>query len=197
MPKFQDQATWQQAELVMQPALIRVIANVGKQLEQKTDWKGTYEDVEVWEAGVSAAVQGHVRDLRSRLESAPPDIADQIRQDLAQLPAPYPGYQLRLTPGNAGAAADQAVPNESSRESANEPSRDLLVAVELWDLCYQICFRNYDSATGTSWTGGFGKGKSQGVAVDPALFKPNGDVDWVVLDAKAQQVVERIFANLP
>lgn len=173
MPKFQDQATWQQAEHVMQPALIRVIANVGKRLEQTPDWQGVYEDVPVWEAGVDEAIKTQVIELRSLLESATADTVDEIRQALAQLPAPYPGYQLRL-----------------SRE-------DQVVTVELWDLCYQICFRNYDSATGTSWTRGFGQGKSQGVEIDADLFKDNGDVDWVVLDAKAQQVVARVFANLP
>jgi hypothetical protein len=173
VPKFQDQATWEQAEQVMQPALIRVIANVGKRLEQTPDWQGTYEDVQVWESGVAEAIKTQVMDLRSLLESATAATVDQIRQELAQLPAPYPGYQLRLSQG------------------------EQVVTVELWDLCYQICFRNYDSVTGTSWTRGFGQGKSQGVEIDPDLFKDNGDVDWVVLDGKAQQVVERVFANLP
>ncbi len=173
MPKFQDQVTWQQAEQVMQPSLIRVIANVGKRLELLPDWQGTYEDVEVWEADVDEATKAQVMELRSSLETATAETVDQIRQSLAQLPAPYPGYQLRLKNGEQE------------------------VAVELWDLCFQICFRNYDSATGTSWTRGFGQGKSQGVQVDTDLFKDNGDVDWVVLDGKAQQVVERVFANLP
>ncbi len=179
MPKFQDQATWQQAEQVMQPALIRVIANVGKRLEQAPEWQGIYEDVQVWEAGVSEATQTQVMALRSQLDSASAETVDQIRQELAQLPAPYPGYQLRL--------------KRLERNAHVEPE----VTVELWDLCYQICFRHYDSTTGTSWTRGFGQGRSHGVEIDSALFKENGDVDWVALDDKAQQVVERVFTNLP
>lgn len=44
-PKFKNTVAWQQAELLMQPALIRVVDQVRKQLETTT-WKATYKDVQ-------------------------------------------------------------------------------------------------------------------------------------------------------
>ncbi|MCT7986001.1 hypothetical protein NG796_22235 [Laspinema sp. A4] len=44
-PTFKDTLAWQQAEILMQPALIRVLDNIRKQLEDST-WEGTYEDVQ-------------------------------------------------------------------------------------------------------------------------------------------------------
>jgi len=43
-PKFKDQLTWQQTELLIQPALIRVIDNLRKQLEE-SPWQGTYQEI--------------------------------------------------------------------------------------------------------------------------------------------------------
>lgn len=173
MPKFRDLATWQQAEQLMQPVFIRLIANVGKQLEQSV-WRGSYEDMLVWEAGVSDVLKARVLQLRSQLAAdPPPEQAAELEQELAALPAPYPGYLLRLS--------------HQGQE----------VTVELWDLCYQICFRNYDSATGTSWTQGFGQSKNEGVEVDTSLFEDTGELDWNRIDEKTKRVVDRIFANLP
>ena len=36
---------WQQAELLMQPAYLRIVDNLRKQLEESA-WKGTYEEVQ-------------------------------------------------------------------------------------------------------------------------------------------------------
>lgn len=44
-PKFSTQLAWQQAELLMQPILIRVIDNLRKQLETSS-WRGTYEEID-------------------------------------------------------------------------------------------------------------------------------------------------------
>lgn len=43
-PKFKNVRAWEQAQLLMQPSLIRVLDNIRKQLE-KSNWKGTYEDI--------------------------------------------------------------------------------------------------------------------------------------------------------
>jgi len=40
-PKITNSTAWQQAELLMQPAFIRIVDNVRKLLE-KSSWKGTY-----------------------------------------------------------------------------------------------------------------------------------------------------------
>ena len=44
-PKIKDQAAWQQAELLMQPVLIRLLDNIRKKLEESV-WKGTYHNTE-------------------------------------------------------------------------------------------------------------------------------------------------------
>jgi hypothetical protein len=123
-PKFKNMVAWQQAEMLMQPALIRIVDQVRKQLENTT-WKATYKDVQT----------------------------------------PIPGYQLCLE-GNGSS-----------------------VCVDVWELCYQVCFRDY-SPTHTDT-------ESQEVEIDMMLIDETGDVDWQFLDTKAQQLVERIFTELP
>ena len=123
-PKFKDTVAWQQAEMLMQPALIRILDQVRKQLENTT-WKATYNNVET----------------------------------------PLPGYELCLE------------------------SNDTSVCVDLWELCFKVCFRNY-SSTHTEQ-------ESQEVEIDTSLIDETGDVDWQCLDTKAQHLVEQVFADLP
>ena len=170
-PKFQDLATWQQAEVLMQPAFIRLIDNLRKQLEQST-WKGTYEDIPVWADAVSADVKFRVTQLQAELKTASAEEAIAIESALAQLPSPSPGYQLHLQ------------------------QQEQTVTVDLWNLCYEICFQDYDAASGTSHALE-SIDSNQGVKIDLTLFDEAGDVDWNCLDRKAQQIVERMFASLP
>lgn len=121
-PKFKTAQDWEQGQLLMQPALIRVIDNVRKQLET-SDWKGSYEDVET----------------------------------------PIPGYHLCLT------------------------RQDNTVKVDIWTLCFQICFRNYNPNEA---------GEMQEVTIDTSLIDETGDVDWERLDQKTQQVVTEVFQGL-
>ena len=123
-PKFKDTVAWQQAEMLMQPALIRILDQVRKQLENTT-WKATYNNVET----------------------------------------PLPGYELCLE------------------------RNDTSVCVDLWELCFKVCFRNY-SSTHTEQ-------ESQEVEIDTSLIDETGDVDWQCLDTKAQHLVEQVFADLP
>jgi hypothetical protein len=123
-PKFKDMVAWQQAELLMQPALIRIVDQVGKQLEQ-TNWKATYRDVQT----------------------------------------PIPGYELCLE------------------------KQDTSLCVDLWELCYQVCFRNFNPTPAELDT--------QEVEIDTSLIDETGDIDWQSLDTKAQHLVEKVFADLP
>ncbi len=123
-PTFKNMVAWQQAELLMQPALIRIIDQVRKQLED-SHWKATYNDVQI----------------------------------------PIPGYELCLE-GNGTS-----------------------VCVDLWELCYQVCFRNY-TPTHTPQ-------ESQEVEIDTSLIDEDGDVDWQSLDTKAERLVAQVFASLP
>lgn len=170
MPKFQDLATWQQAEQLMQPAFIRLVDNLRKQLEQST-WRGTYEEAQVWAEDVNAATKFKVAQLQAELKTAAAEEAIAIESALAELPSSYPGYHLHLQ------------------------NQECNVTVDLWNLCYQICFQNYDAASDTSQDPG--ESSSQGVKIDVALFDEAGDVDWHRLDQKTQQIVEQTFANLP
>jgi len=122
-PKFKNTVAWEQAELLMQPALIRIVDQVRKQLEDTT-WKATYKDVQT----------------------------------------PIPGYQLCLE------------------------KQDTSICVDLWELCFQVCFRNYKPVHSEL--------ESQEVEIDTTLIDETGDVDWQGLDTKAQQLVAQVFADL-
>ncbi len=171
MPTFPDLASWQQAEQLMQPAFIRVIDHLRKQLEESI-WKGTYETVEVWANAVSDATKAEVKQLQAQFEVASPDQVATIEQALAKLPSPHSNYQLQLQ------------------------HHDQQVTIDLWELCYQICFQNYDAISGM--IGSSERiGSDQPVAIDGTLFDEAGDVDWNRLDRKAQQLVAQLFASLP
>lgn len=162
-PKFADTQTWQQAELLMQPAFIRLIDNIRKQLEDCT-WKSRYQDVQIWPEGTSEETKALVEHLRQELANASPEVADEIQQRLAQLPVPYPGYELHLE------------------------QQGHHVSVDLWELCYRICFRNYEDSD---------RSGQPTVEIDTSLIDETGDVDWNRLDEKTQRLVHEIFANLP
>lgn len=123
-PKFKNTRAWEQAQLLMQPALIRTIDNLGKRLE-RSPWKGIYQEVET----------------------------------------PYPGYQLHLT--------------------LNQTT----VVVNIWELCYQICFKAYPPTHAENTV--------VEVEIDTTLLSEADEVHWQRLDEKTKQVVEEIFESLP
>ncbi|BAZ15234.1 hypothetical protein NIES4071_71060 [Calothrix sp. NIES-4071] len=157
-PKITDSNVWQQAETLMQPAFIRLIDNIRKQLDV-SNWKGTYQDVLVWAPGTSEETKAMVTSLVEELETATPERTDDIKQTLAKLPMPHPGYHLCLQ-------------RQEQREE-----------IDLWELCYQVCFQNYPS--------------SEPVYIDTSLIDEQGEVDWNTLDVKAKQIVDTMFQNLP
>jgi hypothetical protein len=73
---------------------------------------------------------------------------------------PYPGYHLLL---------------QRQQEQVN---------IDLWDLCYQVCFLNYSS-------------QNTAVDIDTNLIDEYGDVNWQYLENKTQELVKQVFANLP
>ena len=122
-PKFKDIRAWEQAELLLQPAFIRILDNIRKQLELSS-WRGTFQEITT----------------------------------------PYPGYHLCLT------------------REGEKP-----VEVDIWYLCYQICFQNYHPV----------EKDTQEVDIDTSLIDETGEVDWHLLETKAQHCVKEIFVNLP
>ena len=163
-PKFETPEAWHQAELLMQPALIRTIDNIRKQLDL-SDWQGSYEDVQLWPEGTTKAMKARIAQLNQQLEAASPEEAREIERALAELPSPYPGHLLCLQYQNQQ------------------------VKVDLWELCYRVCFRDYNSSVE-------GAGREV-VEIDTSLIDRSGQVDWHRLDEKAQQQVAEVFANLP
>jgi hypothetical protein len=129
-PKFKTMLAWEQAQALMQPAFIRVIDNVRKQLDV-SKWQGSYKEIT----------------------------------------EPLPGYHLCL----------------SLQEQAIE--------VDLWNLCYQVCFSNYHLEISENFQPS--DAIAYEVEIDTRLINEVGDIDWHLLDAKAQQLVEDVFASLP
>ena len=158
-PKITNSVAWNQAELLMQPTFIRVVDNVRKLLDNSS-WKGTYHDVLTWAAGTSEETKAIVTQMVQELETATPEDAEQIRETLAKLPTPHPGYHLCLQ------------------------RQEQQVNVDLWELCYQVCFVDYTLSDDV-------------VDIDTSLLDETGDVEWNLLDKKARKVVEAVFASLP
>ncbi len=162
-PKFADQTAWKQAEILMQPALIRVIDNIRKQLETSS-WRGDYQTVALWPEGTTEETKTQVALLQAELETATGEEAEAIAQTLEQLPKSYPGYVLSLQ-------------KEEER-----------VDVDLWQLCYSLCCRNYALESQEA---------HPLVEIDTHLLDEQGEVDWEQLDHKAKELIGQIFDNLP
>ena len=157
-PKITNSTSWQQAEILMQPAFIRVIDNLRKQLDI-SDWQGTYQDVLTWPANTPDETKALVTQLVQEIETATPIQAEEIRKTLASLPMPHAGYHLLL---------------QRNGQQVN---------LDLWDLCYQLCFLNYSP-------------ENTAVNIDTSLIDEYGDVDWQQLENKTQQLVKQVFASL-
>lgn len=158
-PKITNSITWQQAELLMQPAFIRVVDNIRKHLDESS-WKGTYHDVLIWPPHTTDDTKALVTQLLQDMESATPQQVEDIRENLTHLPIPHPGYHLRL---------------QRQEQEVN---------VDLWDICYQVCFLNYGSETAD-------------VDIDTSLIDEVGEVDWQHLETKTKRVVKQLFDSLP
>lgn len=158
-PKISNSVAWQQAELLMQPAFIRVVDNIRKLLDVSS-WTGTYQDVLIWPTDTTDETKAIVTKLLQDLEAVTPEQALEIRETLSRLPMPHPGYHLCLQ------------------------RQEQQISIDLWELCYQVCFREYIPGNET-------------VEIDTSLIDETGEVDWQSLDTKAKELVEQVFANLP
>lgn len=100
-----------------------------------------------------------VDNLRTYLEDSP------WTGDYEEITEPYPGYILRIKQGNHEAT------------------------VNLWDLCYRVCFVEYPTAAVV--------GDSCEVDIDIQLFEASGAVDWLKLEQKTKNLIQQIFDQLP
>lgn len=67
------------------------------------------------------------------------------------------------------------------------------ISINLWELCYEICFEAYTPVLDRPTIQDFQVGE---VAVDRSLFNDNQEVDWHQLDTKAAAVVKNLLDNL-
>ncbi|ATS18864.1 hypothetical protein BRW62_09030 [Parathermosynechococcus lividus PCC 6715] len=123
---------WYAAAQLLQPALIRLLDHLRRQLET-SGWQGEYETVE--------------------LPTSEPQVL----------------YWLHLRRG------------------------DRHQRVNLWELCYEICFADYTPDLEYAGIHDFQVGE---VTADMGLLDAAGEVDWHQLDQKAQRVVAAMFAGL-
>jgi hypothetical protein len=121
-PTFADEATWEKANVLMQPAFIRLLDNIRKLTEELSTWKSSYQENLVWDAAISDEERARIGLLQQELKSTTDnDRAYDIEQILETLPKPYPAYEWKL---------------ERDEE---------LVTIDVWELCYKICFTvDYD-----------------------------------------------------
>jgi hypothetical protein len=124
-PRIIDPVAWQQAEILMQPAFIRIIDHIRQQLDESV-WQGTYENVLIWPPGTTDEMKTRVVLLLQELDSASSERAAEIEMAIANLPTPQPGYQLSLQ------------------------NQDRQYNFDLWELCYQVCFQHYDTDLASS-----------------------------------------------
>jgi hypothetical protein len=165
-PKFADSESWQKADMLMQPALIRTIDNIRKRLESETTWQGEYREFPIWPEGVTEETQAKLALLQQELKTATPEQVDAIEDALAQIPRSMPGYELVLT---------------------HPQQVDAPVVVNLWELCYRVCFLNPDAVIAGT----------EVVQVDEGLIEADTqEVDWPQIDKKSHAIVDAIFAEL-
>lgn len=125
MPRFATAQDQRYAQVLMQPALIRIIDNIRKQLDV-SDWTGSYRDDMRWPTEVTAEQKQQYLALQDMLETATPEEYDQIQATLAQLPSPDHLYTLCLK------------------------KQDQQQEIDVWQLCYQLCNAADTNAADTS-----------------------------------------------
>ncbi len=169
VPNFATTLDRQKVEQLMQPALIRVIDNIRKQLDS-SPWKGDYEEELIWPEGTTAEQKQEYARLQKGLHGVPTEEHDRVAALMSVLPQPSPLYTLRLK--NEG-QADQTV--------------------DIWALCYQICALAQPLDLGIAYK----DEPSVAIEADDSLFDEFGEVDWRMLDDKTLGLVESIFKALP
>lgn len=122
MPQFATEQDQRYAQALMQPALIRIIDNIRKQLDT-SDWQGSYRDDMQWPAAATAEQKQQYLALQEMLENATPEEYDQIQTALNQLPTPKHLYTLCLK------------------------RHDQQQEIDVWQLCYRLC-NTADTADG-------------------------------------------------
>ena len=121
MPTFFTPTDRAQVEQLMQPALIRVIDNLRKQLDGAS-WRGEYEEELIWPEGTTENQKQKYAELQEQLHGVPTEEHDRVAALMSKLPQPAPLYTLRLT-----------------QKGFDDQTLDI------WALCYQVCAKEYEA----------------------------------------------------
>ncbi|MEB3309026.1 MAG: hypothetical protein VKJ02_02225 [Snowella sp.] len=110
-------------------------------------------------------------------------VIDNLRKQLEEsvwkgtyqdIETPYPGHQLQLT------------------------YQDHHFAIAVWDLCFQVCFLDYQAPIHQDGEANADRDNhQQEVSIDTSLFEENGEINWQKLESKTQNMIQTIFQNLP
>jgi hypothetical protein len=117
-PKFTTIQSWNQADRLMQPSLIRLLDNLRKESESQS-WEAIYDNKLRWPEGTTEDQKAEYDRLQTLLHDVNNDSVPGIESQLAALPQPQPHYGLCLSQEERSATFD------------------------IWELCYQICFEEY------------------------------------------------------
>lgn len=125
-------------------------------------------------------------------------LVDQLRQQLADSAWKSSYETVEVWPENPPEHQD---PTESEPQilywlyltPKDPPSQTEPIAINLWELCYQICFETYTPVLDRPTIQDFQLGD---VVADRTLFDDDGEVDWNGLDAKAATVVQQMINGL-
>ena len=118
VPQFATPQDRAKVEQLMQPALIRVIDNIRKQLDN-TDWQGQYEEDLMWPDRTTEAQKQAYANLQKGLHGVPPAEHDRVAAEMSKLPQPSPLYTLKLTKKDSPAQT-----------------------IDIWETCYRVCATN-------------------------------------------------------
>jgi hypothetical protein len=69
------------------------------------------------------------------------------------------------------------------------------IEVDIWGLCYRVCFREYQPPSQNLFSDD--DDTSYEVEIDTRLLDETGEIDWQLIESKAQQLVKELFSNLP
>lgn len=128
--------------------------------------KPQFKDTQAWEQAQLLMQPVFIRvldNIRKKLEES------SWTGTYQEIQEPFPGYLLCLT------------------------HQDQSVTVDIWDICFQVCFLDYNS----SQTENGATDSNQAVNIDTSLIDETGDVDWHRLETKAQYSIRQLFASLP
>lgn len=126
--------------------------------------KPTFQNTADWEKAEILMQPTFIRvmdNLRKQIEKS------NLKATYEEIKEPFPGYQLILT------------------------YEDNSVTISIWDICFKVCFINYDLLSNKS------SQDSMMVEIDGNLFDEEQNINWQQLEIKTQEIIQTIIDNFP